>query len=137
VIFVFDQFGVGVSVEQLIQLGAVACLHEKDPAVAIGVFVNGFGLVVEGFVDLDNFAGNRGLNVRSGLDRFDHSRTVTGFHCRTDLGKFNVNQVAELALRVVGDANTDQAVLFDTGPLVGLEEFQIAGNLAHGRVQSS
>ena len=48
-----------------------------------------------------------------------------------DVGQFDVDQVAEQALRVVGDADGDLAIAFDARPLVGFEEFQIAGNIAH------
>jgi hypothetical protein len=48
-----------------------------------------------------------------------------------DVRQFHVDEVAEQALRVVGDADGDLAVAFDAGPLVGLEELEVAGDLAH------
>src|SRR5690349_20916714 len=136
VVLVLDLFGVGVSVEQLIEFTTIADAHGEDPALAEGILVDGLGLVVEQFVDLDDLAGNRRIDVRGGLHRLDHRHAGAGLYARADLRQLHVDQVAELALRMVGDAHADDAVVFDAGPLVGFEELQIAGNLAHGRVQS-
>src|SRR5574337_399055 len=91
---------------------------------------------VEQLVELDDFARDRGVDVRGRLDRLHHGNAAAGLHGRADLGQLDIDQIAELRLGVVGDTDPNQSVVFDAGPLVGLEEFQIAGNLAHDRVQS-
>src|SRR5690348_15016846 len=47
VVLVLDLLGVGVGVEQFIQLAAIADAHGEDPAVAEGILVDRLGLVVE------------------------------------------------------------------------------------------
>ena len=49
----------------------------------------------------------------------------------TLLGVPGAAPIAQQALRVVGNADGDLAVAFDAGPLVGLQELQVAGDLAH------
>jgi hypothetical protein len=70
--------------------------------------------------------------VTGGLDRLDHGAGVAGFDAVADVGQFDVDQIAKQALGVIGDADGDFAVAFDAGPLVGLQELQIAGNFTHG-----
>src|SRR5690606_40777755 len=48
-----------------------------------------------------------------------------------DGGQFDVDQVPELLLGMVGDADGDLAVALHAHPLVGLHELQVAGDLAH------
>jgi hypothetical protein len=131
VVVVLGQLFVVVRVEQLIEFRAIAWLDQENPAFAERILVDGFGLVVEQFVDGDDLAGNRRLDVRGGLHRLHHRGAGARLHGRADFRQLDVYQVAELGLRMVGDAHPDQAVVFDAGPLVGLEEFQIARNLAH------
>ena len=46
-------------------------------------------------------------------------------------GQLDIDEVAEQALGVVGNADGDLAVVFDAGPLMGFEELQVAGDFAH------
>jgi hypothetical protein len=61
------------------------------------------------------------------FDRLDHGACRARFDAVADVRQFDVHQVAEQALRMVGDADGDLAVAFDTRPLVGLHELQVAG----------
>src|ERR1700761_517736 len=131
VVVVFHDLGVLVGTQQFVEFATVADLDGKDPALAEGVFVDGFGGVVELFVDLHDFARHRRIDVGGGLDRLDHRSTLACLHLATDFRQLDIDQVAELTLGVVGNTHAYQAVVFDTGPFVGLEKFQIAGDLAH------
>src|SRR5690606_32936461 len=64
VVVVLDQLFVLVGIEQLVELGTVAGANEKNPATPESILVDRLGLVVEQFIDLDDFAGNRRVDVR-------------------------------------------------------------------------
>src|SRR5581483_9983139 len=131
----FDQFCIGIGVEQFFQLvfGFRVGLDDEKPAVAIGVFIDRFGLIAERFVDRDHFTADRRIHVRGGLDRFHDRAGVAGFDVVADVGQFDVHQIAQLRLRMIGDAHAHLVGVFDARPFVGLQEFQIAGYLAHVR----
>src|SRR5690606_35825991 len=131
VIVFLEQFGVGIRVEHLVHLVGLLDLDHVQPTVAVGVLVDRLGLVGERRVDLDHRAADRGVHIRRRLHRFDHRTGRTGLDTVADVGKFHVDQVAEQLLGVVGNADGDLAVAFDAGPLMGLQELQIAGDLAH------
>ena len=59
-------------------------------------------------------------------------RALARFDAVADLRKLHVHQVAQQALRMVRDANGHAAAAFNARPFMGLEEFEVAGDLAHG-----
>src|SRR5690242_3877969 len=133
-----DQLGIGIRIKQLFQLvlGLGIGLDQEQPAVAVGVFVDRFRLVAEDVVDRDDFAAHRRVHVGGGFHRFHHRAGGARLDVVADVRQFDVDQIAELALRVIGDTDAHLVGVFDAGPLVGLEEFQIAGYFAHGSILS-
>ena len=47
------------------------------------------------------------------------------------LGQFDVHEIAQRGLRVIGDADRDAAVLFPTQPFVFLRVLQISRHFTH------
>jgi hypothetical protein len=90
-----------------------------DPAVAVGVFVDLLGAVIEGLVDLDDLAADRGVDVRDGLDGLDGAEGVSGVEGGARFGELDEDDVAELILGVVGDADGGGVVL-GADPFVAL-----------------
>ena len=65
------------------------------------------GLLVEAIVHRDDLAAHRRVELRHGLHRFDGAEHVVLRERRADLRQLDEHDVAELALRVVGDADGD------------------------------
>lgn len=57
-----------------------------------------------------------------------------GFDAIADMGQLDIDQIAELALGVIGNADAHLIGVLDAHPFVGFQEFQITGYLAHGSV---
>ena len=120
VVFVFQGFGVRVRIQQLVELIGVGQFDHVHPAVAVGIFVDGFRLVRQRRVDLDDGAADRAVDVGGGLHRLDDRDLLVGLGGRADFGQLDVDQVTQQALGVVGNTDGDAAIAFDTGPLMGL-----------------
>src|SRR5690606_23459508 len=101
---------VGVGIEQRAELALVADAHLPQPAIAFGGLVDLAGLVGEGAVDLGHHAGHRCIHVRGRLDRLDHHRRVAPGKLAARLGQFDEDDVAELFLGEIGDADRGDPV---------------------------
>lgn len=101
-----------------------------DPATAVGVvlgdLVDGTGLLLEAEVDLGNLAGDGGVDVGGALDGLDGADGVALGDLCALLGELDVNDVAQLLGRVLGNAD-------DAGFLVGVEvnPLVVLGELAY------
>ena len=80
-------------------------LDGEEPAVAVGVGVDETGVGGDGVVDGGDGAGDWGVDVGGGLDGFDDGDGFFGGDFAADLGEFDVDDVAEFFLGVVGDAD--------------------------------
>lgn len=63
VVFVFQQFRVGIRIQQLVELLGVVDHHCEKPTVAVGVLVDGLRLVGQRGVDLHHRAADRRVDV--------------------------------------------------------------------------
>ncbi len=70
-----------------------------------GLAVDRFGLLGERAVDLGDLAADRRVQLRHRLDRLDRAEHVALGQLPADLRQLEVHDVAELLLRVVGDAH--------------------------------
>ena len=109
-------------VEQRAGFAGVRQLHDDHPA-AVGILVDGFRLVLERRVHLDDFAGHRRVELGHGLHRLDRAERLPLLQLRADLRQLDVHDVAELLLRVVGDADL-AAVAGELDPLVVFRVFE-------------
>ena len=78
-----------------------------------------------------DFAVDRCVKVRGGLDRFNHAKFIAFGQCGADLGQFDKYHVAKRRLGVVGNADSDRAVLMIKHPLVALSVTKIGRKVAH------
>ena len=99
-----DQIGVLRGVEQRAGLAGLGELEHDHPA-AVRIGVDRLRLVLQRGVDLDDFAGDRRVQLRDRLDRFDGAERLALLERGADLRQLDVDDVAELLLRVVGDAD--------------------------------
>src|SRR5262249_45664857 len=74
-------------------------------------------------VHLRYFAADRRIDIGSRLHRLDDSRSRTLFQFFADRRQLHKNEIAELLLRVRGNANRGE-VAFDAEPFVLVGEFQ-------------
>ena len=84
-------------------------------------------------IALDHGTGDRRVDVGGRLHRFDDGAGRTRFERAPGFGDFDEHEVTERVLRVVGDANLDEATRQQTRPLVALGVFQVGNDLAHGK----
>ena len=70
-----------------------------------GLLVDRFGVVLEGGVHLDDFAAHRREQLGHRLDRLDRAERLAGRDRAADVRQLHEDDVAELLLRVVGDAD--------------------------------
>src|SRR4051812_3406916 len=116
-------------VEQPAGFGRIGELHHDHPA-GVRIRVDDLGFVLEAGVHLDYFAGYRGIQLRHRLHRLDGSERLPRLQLRADAGQLHVHDVAELLLRVVGDADL-AAVAFELDPLVVFRVLQTGGVRHH------
>ena len=86
-------------------------LHLPQPAVAGGRAVDQRRVGRQRVVDRDDLAIGGRIDVGCGLYRFDHDGGVALLEALPDLGKLDEDEVAELLLRMVRDADDGDAVL--------------------------
>ena len=95
----------------------VGNLDLHQPSAFKRRFVDRTRRIVQRFVDFDDGAGNRRVHVRSRLDGFDDAERLGRFHLGADFREFDVDDVAQFRLRVVGDANRSD-VAVNLGPVM-------------------
>src|SRR5207342_683122 len=84
VVLVFQQLGVVVRTQQLIELLGVLDLHREQPAFAVGVLVDRFRLVRERAVHGGDGAADGCVDVGGGLHRFDDGAGIADFDAVAD-----------------------------------------------------
>ena len=99
--------GVFFRAHECVLLASVRQAELDHPPIAVGRGVDQGRLLVEPIVDFDDFASERRIELRYGFHRFDGAEHVVFVETRPDLWQLDVDDVAELALRVVRDADRD------------------------------
>ena len=102
-------------------------LQAHDPAVAVRVAVDDLRVVRQVFVHGLDDAGDRRVHIRCSLDRLDDRHVAAGIQFRVDFRQFDIDEIAQRGLRMIGDADRDAAVIFATQPLVFLGVQQVSG----------
>src|SRR5258708_31352772 len=110
-------FGVGVGVEELIDVGGVGRLDAEDPG-GVRVLVHALRRATEIGVGADDLAVDRRIDIRGRLHRLDHGHGFAGRNLAADLRRLDEHDVAELFLRMVGDAHGERAVGLAAQPFV-------------------
>jgi len=100
-------------IQQRVEFGRLGELDLVDPAGALGVFVDKFGLADQRFVYTKDFAAYGGLEVLGGLDGLADANRAALLHLRADVRELNSGHIAELFLSVVRYSNGSDTVLDD------------------------
>src|SRR5688572_23952138 len=118
------RFVISRGVEQLRELCRVARPNAEHPR-AVRILVHFFRRVGELGVRGDDFARHRCVDVRRGFHGFDDGALLALLHLAPRRRRLDEHHVAELLLRVIGDADRDGAVGLLAYPLVGGGVFQL------------
>src|SRR5690242_8047582 len=112
-----DERAVGCRVEKFSRLGGRGELDLHHPAGAVRILVNRFRGLFEGGIDLDDLARNRREEIGNGLHRLDRAERLALLDLLPLRREFDEHNVAQLALRVIGDADDAHGAL-GADPLV-------------------
>ena len=126
-----DVLRVRLRLQQPVDLRRIARLDPNHPARPVGIGIDQCRLLVESLVDGDDLAANGGEELRYRLHGLDGPEHVVLAEGGPDLGQLDIYDIAELALRVVGDADLDGAVLRLADVLMFLGVLQIAWDVCH------
>ena len=106
-------------------------LDRADPALAVGVAVEQFGLVLQRGVHGGDGAGDGGVDVAHRLRAPDLGERVVRSDGGPDLGKFDEHDVSERVLGVVGDADR-HGIAVAPAPLMVRGVAQVVGDVHIG-----
>src|SRR5688572_3675033 len=110
---------VGGRIEEAVDRRGVLGLDAVHPrTVRVGVDL--LGSLRKRVVRGDHLAGDRRIDVGCGLHRLDHADRLPGLHLAARFRRLDEDDVAELLLGVVGDADAHGPVALALHPLVGL-----------------
>ena len=126
----FQVLAVGRGVHQIADLDRDRRLDPDYPAVAVRVAVDRLRTIAQDLVHLEDIAGDGSEDLGDRLDRFDGPELHPGLDRRPDRGQIDVDNVAELSLCVVRDADPRRRALA-ADPLVVLRIKKVVGNV-HG-----
>src|SRR5512140_718250 len=71
-----DVLGVFVGVHEILEIIDIGELDPHHPAIAIGIVVNGLGIVRQDFVSLHHLAAHRRIDIGHRFDGFDRAEGV-------------------------------------------------------------
>src|SRR5713226_4769241 len=103
--------GVSGLIHQAAEFALVCDLQLEKPRLAGGIRIDQRRLGCERAVDFQYFARNRRVDVGCRLDRFDYGGGFRLLQAAADLGQFDEHDVAELRLRIIGDADGGDVAL--------------------------
>src|SRR5258706_6428423 len=124
---------VRVGAEQPLQFFRVLALHLDHPTFAVGIAVHERRISLERLIGFDDRAGDRAVQLRHRLDRLDRAEDVVLLELRRRLGQLDEDDVAQLALCIVRDADLyDLRVGALSHPLMVLRKAEFFGDAGHG-----
>jgi|SRR5689334_1117049 len=118
-------------IHQRVDLASIARLDANHPTGTVRIGVYQRGLLVEPIVDGDDFAGDRRKQLRDGFHGLDGPEHIVLVELRSDLRKLDVNDVAQLSLSIVGDADLGGAVFTLAHELVLFGVTEVARDVRH------
>ena len=113
-----EQRVIGRAVHEPVRLFRVVEAHPDQPAPLVRRLVDQSGTSVRIVVRLHNLAVDRGDEIFGRLGRLDQAKRLVPRQVVTGIGQLQVDDVAELLLRVVGDSDR-RDVAVDSHPNVG------------------
>src|SRR5258706_2399530 len=121
-------FLVAARIEQLVEIRGIGGLDAEDPR-GERVLVHALGRGGELAVGRGDLPGYRRVDVGCGLHRFDHADRLARGDLAPGLGRLDEHDVAELLLRMVGDADAHGAVGLAARPFVRGGVAQLLGEV--------
>ena len=122
-----DFGGVGGGVHEGVDVGHVLGFDFDDPAIAVGVGVDG-GSILEGGVELDDLTLDGHQKVGNGLHGLDATEGLASLDGVAFAGDVDKDDVAQLVLCIVSDTN-ESKFAFNSHPFVVLGVLQICRNV--------
>src|SRR5262245_25171847 len=110
---------------QALELRGLADGELGEPAAALRLLVDQARIAFELAIDRGHLARHRRVDLACRLHRFDHRRLIALGECRADRWQLDEDDVAELVLRMLGDAE-GRDIALDPHPLMVLGEFEFA-----------
>src|SRR6266478_1887348 len=104
---------VSFPIQKRVEFGRLGELDLVDPAGALGVFIDEFGVADQRLVYTKDFAAYGRIELTRGLDRLDNADRAALLHLLADVRELNKSYVAELFLSVVCYSNGSDTVLDD------------------------
>src|SRR6185437_5606666 len=96
-----------------------------------GIAIHDRRLAIQSGIHFRDLTSERGEKLRNSLHRLDRPEHVVPREGRTNLRQLEIDDVAELALSVVGDADLDDAVAAIANVFMLSRVKQVAGNVGH------
>src|SRR5262245_38984656 len=90
--------------QKSIDLGRILDLDANHPTISVRVAVHVLGRIVQSFVDLDDSARERHVDLAHSFHALDRAEWFGGFEPIRHLWKLNVDHITELMLSVIGDS---------------------------------
>src|SRR5262245_65181181 len=100
-------------IQKRVEFGRLGELDLVDPAGALGVLIDEFGLAGQHFVYATDFAAYGRIEVACRLDRLDNVNSAALLHLRADARELNKDYLVEPFLSVVCYANSSDAAVDD------------------------
>src|SRR5262249_37177250 len=104
-LFAPDVLGVLGGRHQILDLRVGGQLQLDEPAVPEGIVVDDSGFGHGRLVDFDDLARDRRIELGDRLDRLDGAELAVGVVHVSDLRELEVDDLSQLLLRVLGDAD--------------------------------
>lgn len=126
---VADHLSIGASGEEVVELAGVTEGDFDKPPLAVGVFVNGLRIVIQGFIDRSDAARYGHVEFGDCFDGFYAAKFFVLVKFVAFFWKFEIDDVAELVLCKVCYANGSGSIIADTNPFVFFGVLKIAGKV--------
>src|SRR5262249_61544131 len=87
---------ISFAIQKRVEFGRLGELDLVDPAGALGVFIDEFGLAAQRFIYTKDFPAYGRIEFACRLDRLDNADRATLLHLLADVRELNHGHVAEL-----------------------------------------
>ena len=105
VLVLLEVLGVCLLVHELFDILGVLDADLEDPTVILGLGVDDGGITLDVLVVGKDLTGHGGIDIGGGLHRLNTADTVSLGEAGADLSDLQVNNISELTLGKVSDAN--------------------------------
>src|SRR3954468_24807504 len=89
--------------EQILEHARIRDLELHHPAATVGIPIDDAGVVIQRGIHFNDLPGNRTVELRYSLDRFDLAEALMGLEPVAWFGKSDEDDVAQFTLGIVGN----------------------------------